>query len=82
MNVAPEPDHVIELTRAWCGARLPDGRPRVPDAVLDRLHAATTERAWGVLRYAGYHLQLSGQWLDCSKSERLLGLVPRFSDGG
>lgn len=45
MHVAPEPAELIELTQAWHGDRLTDGRSRVPDAVLARLRDVTSEQA-------------------------------------
>lgn len=73
MNIALAPDDVRELTRAWAGDRLPDGRPRVSDAILERLRFATTEQAWGVLREAGYHLQFSGQWMQTHPGRVIVG---------
>ncbi|MGH9695257.1 MAG: RraA family protein, partial [Bryobacteraceae bacterium] len=34
-----------ELTREWKGERFEDGRPKVPDEVLERLKHATAEEA-------------------------------------
>lgn len=73
MHVALDPDDVRELTRAWPGDRLSDGRPRVPDAVLARLRTATTEQAWDVLRVAGYHLQFSGEWMQTHPGTVIVG---------
>jgi regulator of RNase E activity RraA len=42
--------------------RFPDGRPRVPDELLDRLGHATTEQAWRVLDLEGYRYQFEGGW--------------------
>ena len=39
----------IELTREWKGERFADGRPKVPDEVLNRLKHTTAEEAWGHL---------------------------------
>ncbi len=52
----------IDITREWKGERFPDGRPRVPDEVLDRLKETTAEEAWGTLRRLGYHNQFEGNW--------------------
>lgn len=52
----------IALTREWKGERFPDGRPKVPDEVLDRLKLTTAEEAWGTLRRLGYHNQFEGNW--------------------
>ncbi len=52
----------IEITREWKGERFPDGRPKVPDEVLDRLKLTTAEEAWGTLRRLGYHNQFESNW--------------------
>lgn len=51
-----------DLTRAWKGERFPDGRPKVPDEVLQRLKKTTAEEAWGTLRAAGYVNQYVSGW--------------------
>ena len=53
--------------------RFPDGRPRVPDALLERMKLVTTEEAWGVLRQHGYHLQFAGHWLTLHPNRVLVG---------
>lgn len=63
----------IDITRAWTGERFPDGRPKVPDAVLDRLKDVTAEEAWDTLREAGYRLQFEGGWKELNPGERLIG---------
>lgn len=65
----------IEFTREWKGDRFPDGRPKVPDAVLERLKHVTAEEAWGVLREAGYDHQFEGGWKVINPGERLVGRV-------
>lgn len=52
----------IDITREWKGERFPDGRPKVPDTVLDRLKLTTAEEAWGTLRRLGYNNQFEGNW--------------------
>ncbi|HEU0141838.1 MAG TPA: RraA family protein [Bryobacteraceae bacterium] len=52
----------IEFTREWKGERFPDGRPKVPDEVLQRLKTATAEEAWSVLRSERYFNQFEGGW--------------------
>ncbi|MGH9327451.1 MAG: RraA family protein [Terriglobia bacterium] len=67
---------LIEFTPDWHGARFPDGRPKVPDSVLDRLKDATAEEAWEVLRGAGYPNQFASGWKVVNPShERLIGRV-------
>jgi 4-hydroxy-4-methyl-2-oxoglutarate aldolase len=69
-------EQLIEFTPAWRGERFPDGRPRVPDSVLQRLKDATAEEAWEVLQKAGYHNQFAGGWEVINPSDqRLIGRV-------
>ena len=46
-------ENIVELTRLNPFERFPDGRPRVPDDLLERLKNVTTEQAWGVMRWPG-----------------------------
>jgi 4-hydroxy-4-methyl-2-oxoglutarate aldolase len=69
-------DQLIEFTPDWHGTRFPDGRPDVPDSVLQRLKDATAEQAWEVLMRAGYHNQFERGWKVINPSEqRLIGRV-------
>ena len=65
----------IELTREWKGERFADGRPKVPEEVLDRLKHTTAEEAWGTLRKHKYYLQFEANWktLNVQPGERLVG---------
>jgi 4-hydroxy-4-methyl-2-oxoglutarate aldolase len=65
----------IDITRAWTGERFEDGRPKVPDQVLERLRHTSAEEAWGTLRAAGYHQQFESGWktLNVKPGERLVG---------
>ena len=47
------PEDVIKYTPDWHGDRFPDGRPKVPDDVLDRMQRVTLEEAWAVLPQNG-----------------------------
>ncbi|MEO7145473.1 MAG: RraA family protein, partial [Bryobacteraceae bacterium] len=64
-----------DITRAWTGERFPDGRPKVPDDVLERLKNTSAEEAWGTLRHHGFKLQLEGNWrtINVKPGERLVG---------
>lgn len=53
---------ILFYTTAWQGARFDDGRPRVPDELLNRLKKISIEEAWGVLRSEGYNNQFEGGW--------------------
>ena len=40
--------------------RFEDGRPKVPDALLEKVKGLSAEEAWGVLRNKGYLTQFAG----------------------
>lgn len=66
----------IDLTRAWKGDRFDDGRPKVPDSVLDQLKDVDAEEAWGVLEAHGYKNQFEGGWhVINAGSDRMVGRV-------
>ena len=62
-QVALTKEQVIAMTPEWKGERLPDGRPNVPDNLLNRLKNISLEEAWGVLRNNGYNNQFEGDWM-------------------
>lgn len=72
-TISYTPEQIIELTPDWKGERLPDGRPLVPDALLERLKNISLEEAWGVLRGKGYHNQFEGDWMVLRPDEALAG---------
>jgi regulator of RNase E activity RraA len=65
----------LELTREWKGERFPDGRPKVPDELLERLKTVDAEEAWSVLMKAGYPYQFEGGWKVINAGPRLVGRV-------
>jgi 4-hydroxy-4-methyl-2-oxoglutarate aldolase len=67
------PDQRIAFTGGWRGQRFPDGRPMVPDNVLDRLQQATADEAWDVLGQAGFRNQFEDNWKVINPGERLVG---------
>ncbi len=56
------PGELAALTATWKGDRFPDGRPKVPDAILARMRSVSLEEAWAVLRRHGYTHQFAGEW--------------------
>lgn len=51
-------EELAAFTPQWQGERFSDGRPRVPDTVLDRIRAyVTVTHAWQVCKNSGYHWQ-------------------------
>ena len=64
----------IDYTRYWKGDRFDDGRPRVPDAILERMKLVTAEEAWSTLRAAGYRDHFEPDWKHFGATgERLVG---------
>ncbi len=61
-KITPSPSEIKAITPGWEGPRLPDGRPKVPLELLNRLANISLEEAWGVLRNEGYHSQYEGNW--------------------
>jgi 4-hydroxy-4-methyl-2-oxoglutarate aldolase len=61
-SIAPSREEVVALTSEWTGERFPDGRPKVPDAVLDRMRNVNLEEAWSVLRGKGFEWQYEGRF--------------------
>ena len=55
-------DELIYLTPEWQGERFPDGRPKVPDDILERMKRVTLEEAWAVLRGDRFNFQYDGDW--------------------
>lgn len=66
-------DQIIALTPEWKGERSPDGRPHVPDALLERLKDISLEEAWGIMRNKGYHNQFEGDWMMLKDDQVLTG---------
>jgi regulator of RNase E activity RraA len=66
-------ERLLALTAEWTGERFEDGRPRVPDDLIERMKLVTTEEAWGVLRQHGYHFQFAGNWLNLHPDRILVG---------
>ncbi len=64
-------EDLIKYTPEWKGERFPDGRPRVPDGILERMKSVTLEEAWAVLRNAGFYHQYEDGWL-CIHPENVL----------
>lgn len=55
-------DELLFLTSEWKGERFADGRPKIPDELLERAKHVTIEEAWLVLRNEGYLCQFEGNW--------------------
>jgi len=73
MHVQPSREDMVELTSLNPFDRFDDGRPRVPDDLLERMKLVTTEEAWSVLRKHGYHRQFEGNWLETHPGTTMVG---------
>ncbi len=57
-------EDLIKYTRLWEGERFPDGRPKVPDEIIDKLQSVVLEDLMGPLYKAGYRNQIDTEgWL-------------------
>ncbi len=74
-HVGSSPEYIKALTPEWKGERFDDGRPKVPDAILERLKKISLEEAWGVLRNKGFLNQFEGDWTIINPNEAMTGRV-------
>ena len=66
-------DQLLQMTKAWQGDRFEDGRPKVPDELLDKMHGLTVEEIWGPLPAKGYPNQYVDGWRILHPGKRLVG---------
>jgi len=74
-NVGSSPEYIKAITPEWKGERFPDGRPKVSDAVLERLKNISVEEAWGYLRNKGFNNQFESNWIILNDAEPMTGRV-------
>jgi regulator of RNase E activity RraA len=74
-RIGSSPDHVKTLTSQWKGERFEDGRPKVPDIMLEGLQSATLEQIWGYLGRKGYRNQVEKNWIILKPGETMVGRV-------
>ena len=67
------PEELVYYTSEWTGERFDDGRPKVPDEILERMKKVSIEEAWGVLRANGYHNQFEGNWVILHEDQAMVG---------
>lgn len=66
-------EELIFLTPEWKGERFPDGRPKVPDALMKRMKLVSVEEAWAVMKNAGYLYQIAEGWQQINPDSVLVG---------
>src|SRR5690606_23350350 len=74
-NIGATPEYVKTLTSQWEEERFNDGRPKVPDLVLERLEKATLEQVWGYMMRKGYRNQVELDWIVLKPGEVMTGRV-------
>ena len=53
--------------------RFADGRPKVPDDLLEKVKTLVIEEAWGAVKAKGYPSQFAGDWKMLQPGKRLVG---------
>src|SRR5258705_1345274 len=66
---------LIFLTSEWKGERFSDGRPKVPDTLIERAKHIGIEEAWTVLKNEGYKNQFEGNWKMVNDTVKVVGRV-------
>jgi regulator of RNase E activity RraA len=66
-------EELIFLTPEWEGERFDDGRPHVPDDILERMKLVTIEEAWAVLNGERFKYAYEGDWLVINPDSVLVG---------
>jgi regulator of RNase E activity RraA len=66
-------DQMIELTSKSAIERFPDGRPKVPAALLEKVRGLSMEECWGVLNQNKYVNQYEGGWRILQPGKKLVG---------
>jgi len=66
-------DEMIRYTAKNPFERFPDGRPKVPDAVLEKVKGLSIEEAWGILRSKGYQFQHADGFQVLHPGRKLVG---------
>lgn len=66
-------EELIFLTPEWKGERFADGRPKVPDNIINRMKSVSHEEAWAVMKNAGYGYQIAEGWQVINPDSVLVG---------
>ncbi len=74
-HLGSPPEYIKALTPLWKGERFADGRPMVPDIVLESLESATLEQIWGFLGRKGFRNQVEKDWIILKPGETMVGRV-------
>jgi regulator of RNase E activity RraA len=73
LNIVNPVENIIALTPQNPFDRFPDGRPHVPDELLERMKQITSEQAWSILDREKYYFQFDGNWFRTHPDRILAG---------
>ena len=68
-------DELVFYTSEWKGERFSDGRPKIPDELVERAKKISIEDAWTVLRNEGYNNQFESNWKMVNDTVPVVGRV-------
>ncbi|HNP21117.1 MAG TPA: RraA family protein [Panacibacter sp.] len=68
-------EELVFLTSEWKGERFADGRPKVPDEIIERAKHIGFESAWTILKGQGYNNQFEGGWKMVNDTVQVVGRV-------
>ena len=74
-RIGSTPEYIKTLTSRWTGERFADGRPKVPDIILERLEHCTLEQVWGYMDRRGYRNQVEENWIILKPGQVMTGRV-------
>ena len=74
-QVTTTSEQIKNYTSEYKGERSADGRPRVPDIIVERLQHATLEQVWGFMERKGYRNQIEKDWIILKPGETMTGRV-------
>lgn len=66
-------EELIFLTQEWKGERFADGRPKIPDDLLERAKTIGIEEAWQILYNEGYTNQFERNWRILHEDSKIIG---------
>lgn len=74
-QVGSTAEYIKTLTSNWKGERFADGRPKVPDIIIERLQNCTLEQVWGYMDRKGFRNQIEKDWIILKPGETMTGRV-------
>jgi len=74
-KLTPSAEQIKLYTSGWKGERFADGRPKVPDIIIERLQNCTLEQVWGYMDRKGYRNQVEENWIILKPGETMTGRV-------